>query len=234
MLQIHSLSHHPRIFAVIPAYNEEERIAQVVKQVAKYVQKVIVIDDGSTDQTGKSIDTPKAVLLRHFCNLGQGAALQTGLDYSRKHQADIVITFDADGQFQASQIPRLLKPLLNNQADIVLGSRFLGKTKNLSLSKFITLKFAILFTYIFSEINLTDTHNGFRALGPQALKTIKITENRMAHASEIIDQIKIHHLRFVEIPITVTYDRYSQKKGQSIFNAVNIFIDLIVNRLALH
>jgi len=229
-----SLPKRPQIFAVIPTYNEEKRINKTIKQVEKFVDQVVIIDDGSEDQTAQKIKSSKAILLQHPNNLGQGAALQTGIDYATQHGADFVVTFDSDGQFQASQIPQLIKPLLQNQADVALGSRFLGKTINLPLAKLITLKLGVLFTRIFSEINLTDTHNGFRALGPAALKKIKITHNRMAHASEIIDQIKTHQLRFIEVPVTIKYDRYSKKKGQGIFNAFYILADLIFDRLTLH
>lgn len=220
-----------KIFAVIPAFNEEGRIGQVIKDIEKFVDKIIVIDDGSTDQTATRVQSRKAVVLKHLCNLGQGAAFQTGFEYARRSKAEIVITYDADGQFKASEIPNLLRPILQKEADIVLGSRFLGQAENITLRKLITLKLGIIFTLIFSEINLTDTHNGFRALNRKALKKIMITQNRMAHASEIIDQIKKNKLKYKEVPVTVLYDNYTRQKGQSVFNALRIAFDLVSKRL---
>jgi glycosyltransferase involved in cell wall biosynthesis len=220
-----------KIVVVIAAYNEEERIGRVIDQVAKYCDKVIVVDDGSIDNTYKAVKNKKACVLRHKINLGQGAALQTGFDYAKELNPIVVVTFDADGQFDASEIPLVIKPVLNGEVDVVLGSRFLGNAKNIGLIRKLVLKAGVLFTYIFSEIQLTDTHNGFRALSKKALYSIRITQNRMAHASEIIDQVVINDLKYVELPVTVEYDAYSKSRGQNSLNALTIVFRLILNKL---
>ena len=220
-----------KIFAVIAAYNEEKTIFSVIKDLKKYVNTIVVVDDGSSDQTSKKISGSKVILLRHLINLGQGAALQTGFEYAKRNDADIVVTYDADGQFKASDIPRLIKPILQNKADIVLGSRFLGHAINIPLTRLITLKLGIIFTFIFSGLRFTDVYNGLRALNKTALQKICITQNRLAHASEILDKIKVCQLRFVEIPVTVKYTDYSKQKGEKNLNALRVFIDLVTRKL---
>lgn len=217
---------------VIAAYNEEKKVGKVVNDVSKYVDMVVVVDDGSKDKTANVIKNKKAVILKHPINLGQGAALQTGFDYAKRFNPKVVVTFDADGQFLSKEVPRIIKPILDGKVDVVLGSRFLGKTINMSTARKYILKLGILFTWIFSEIKLTDTHNGFRALSNRALNKIEITQNRMAHASEIIDQIKTKELSYVEVPVTVKYDDYSKAKGQSSLNSVKILLELISKKFS--
>jgi len=224
--------HKKNIVVVIAAYNEEKKIRTVVDSVAKYADLIVVVDDGSKDKTSEMVNNKKAVVLRHCINLGQGAALQTGFDYVKQMNPKVVVTYDADGQFLAEEIPSMVKPILEKKVDVVLGSRFLGKTINMSPVRKYMLKLGILFTWVFSEIKLTDTHNGFRALSKKALESIKITQNRMAHASEIIDEIKRNNLSYLEMPVTVKYDDYSKQKGQSNLNSVKIFLELISKELS--
>lgn len=220
------------VFIIIPAYNEEKMIDKVIEGIKKEgFSNIIVVDDGSTDNTSLAAKKSGAKVLRHVVNLGQGSAIETGLSYARKKNASIIVTFDADGQFLASEIKKVIKPILEKKADIVLGSRFLGKTINMPFLKKITLKLAIIFTDIFSDIKLTDTHNGFRAFSKKALNKIFINHSQMAHASDIIDQIKRNNLKYQEVPVTVVYSDYSIKKGQSILNGIKIIIDLIFEKL---
>ncbi|MBI4058756.1 glycosyltransferase family 2 protein [Candidatus Microgenomates bacterium] len=220
------------VAAVIPAFNEEKRIWKVIRDAAKYVDKIIVVDDGSCDKTAQQVKNRKAIVLTHRFNLGQGAALQTGFDYAKKINADIVITFDADGQFKASEIPRVIKPILEGRIDAVLGSRFLGGTVDMPLSRRMTLRLGIIFTNIFYGIKLTDTFNGFRAFSSGAIHKINLTQNRMAHAAEIIDQIQLHKLKFVEVPVTVIYNKNTFNKGLRNINAFKLFFDLITKKLS--
>jgi glycosyltransferase involved in cell wall biosynthesis len=221
-----------KIFIVIPAYNEEKVIGKVITDIKKEGYKnIIVVDDGSVDKTKEVAKKKGATVLRHILNLGQGAAIETGLEYCRKVGADIVVTFDADGQFKTSEIKKVIEPIIKKKVDVVLGSRFLGKTVNIPFLKKLTLKAAVIFTDIFSNIKLTDTHNGFRAFSKNALKKIFINHSGMAHASDIIDQIKRYNLKYQEVPVTVFYTDYSLKKGQSIFNSIRILLDLLFEKL---
>lgn len=220
-----------KIFAVVAAFNEEKTISAVLADLGKYVDRIIVVDDGSSDKTADMVKGVGVTLLRHLSNLGQGAALQTGFEYAKKQGANIVITYDADGQFKASDISKLVEPILQKKADIVLGSRFLGNAINIPLTRLITLKLGIIFTFIFSGLKLTDTYNGLRALNSQALQKINITQNRLAHASEILDQIKAKKLKYTEIPVTVIYTDYSKQKGEKNINALKVFVDLVTRKL---
>lgn len=226
-LEIYSL----KILAVVPAYNEAKTIGKVVNEVAKFVYKVIVVDDGSTDRTSDVVKNPKGVILRHMVNLGQGAALQTGFEFAKEVGGDIVVTYDADGQFRASEIKNIIAPIIRGDADVVLGSRFLGKTVDIPIVRLLILRLGIFFTYLFSNIKLTDTHNGFRAFSKKAISKINIKHNRWAHPSDIIYQVSRNHFRVIEVPVTVRYTKYSKQKGQSNFEAARIPFQLIMKAL---
>ncbi len=220
-----------KILVVIAAYNEARTLASVLSSLARYNYQVVVVDDGSTDETARIASNYDVVLIRHSVNLGQGAALETGMEYARRNNADIVVTYDADGQFEAEDIERMIEPVMLGQADVALGSRFLGKAQGVTFVRKFILKLGIVFTYIFSDIILTDTHNGLRAFNNKSIQNIKISHNRMSHASEILDKIKKNRLRYVEIPVIVRYDMYTKIKGQSSINFINIVYSLIFEKL---
>jgi len=220
-----------KTIAVIPAFNEARLIGQVVNQVKEKVSQVIVVDDGSTDQTAYLARQAGAKTIKHFMNRGQGAALQTGINFALNSGADIVVTFDADGQHVAAEIDQLVKPLLLGETDLVLGSRFL-KNNKIPLARKILLKLATFFTRVYTGLKVTDTHNGFRAFSRRAAEKIKITQDGMAHASEIIEQIRKHNLRFKEVGVTIHYTYYSLDKGQKMTSAFKIVWDLILGRLS--
>jgi len=220
-----------RVVVIIPAYNEEKTLGKVLREVVKYVNLVIVIDDGSNDNTVEKVKHKKIILLKHIINLGQGAALQTGFEFAREINADIVVTFDADGQFRPSQIKRLIKPIVKGKADVVLGSRFLGRVKNIPQLRLAILKLGIFFTWFFSRISLSDTHNGFRAFNKYAYTLMDIKHNRWAHPSDIIFQISKNHFRVVEVPVDVNYTKYSLGKGQRNIEALKIPFQLISRAL---
>jgi len=203
-----------KIFCIIPAYNEEKNLGKVVADVKKHCTEVVVIDDCSNDRTTDIAKQAGATVLRHPINRGQGAALQTGNEYALKNQADILVHFDADGQFLAEDIPTGISPILNNEADVVLGSRFLGKDSNMPWSKkYIIMPIARLVNRILFGSNLSDPQNGFRILSRQAAKMIKINNDGSAHCNEILHKIFRYKLRVKEIPITVIYNEF----GQSLF-----------------
>jgi len=196
------------------------------------VNAIIVVDDGSAEPIRKSLADFPVTILRHRTNLGQGAALQTGIVYARKLDADIVITFDADGQHNAEDVAGLIAPIVQNQADIVLGSRFLPESQTrLALSRKFVLQTARLINYLLSGVLLSDAHNGLRALNKTALEKINLTENRMAHASEILFEIKRHELRYIEVPVLIKYTDYSKQKGQSTHDSIKVLFDLVLHKL---
>jgi len=206
-----------KIIIIIPAYNEAAKIFNVVQQVKSTGYDVVVIDDGSIDATAEEASRAGAKVLRHFVNRGYGAALTTGMDWALRHNCDVAVHFDADGQHEVGDIEKLIKPIADNQSDVVLGSRFISRDVSLYVPAIrrILIKLAILFTRVFSGIKLTDAHNGLRAFSNSALAKIDCRQDGMTFASEIIDQIAEHKLRFCEIPVTIRYTEYSKAKGES-------------------
>src|SRR5262245_23990186 len=178
-----------QIYIVIAAYNEAAVIARIVDGVRRAGYPVIVVDDGSKDDTSGVAYAAGATVVRHPFNLGQGAALQTGIDHALAQSAEIVVTFDADGQHRVTDIARLCAALGEEQADFALGSRFLGQAPNLPPLRRLLLKAATLFTRLSTGLQLTDTHNGLRAMTRRGAAAIRLRQNRMAHASELLGQI---------------------------------------------
>ena len=208
------------IYVVVPAYNEAAKIARVIADLHSYgYTKVIVIDDHGSDNTAAIARRHGAIVVRHARNKGQGGALRTGIRVALERGAGIIVTFDGDGQHQAQEIANLVAPIASGEADVALGSRFLGHAVGIQKRKWVTLKGSILVERLLLGIHLTDVHNGFRALSRHAAETIKITCDDMAHASEIVAEIHDHNLRYVEVPVTILYDEYTKRKGQSIFNS---------------
>jgi glycosyltransferase involved in cell wall biosynthesis len=190
-----------------------------------------MVDDGSTDDTFRIASDFPIVLIHHQINLGQGAALETGMEAARSLSADYVVHFDADGQHNPGDIERLLIPLRNGEADIVFGSRFLEKkASGLSVLKKIILKSGRWINYMITGILLTDAHNGLRALNSKAMQSIHLRQPGMAHASEILFETRKNFLRYLEVPVHIRYTSYSKKKGQGVLNAINIFFHLLFKR----
>lgn len=220
------------VYIIIPVYNEAAVIAQTLHQLVQTEYNIVVVDDGSTDESGDVVAKFPVHYINHPVNLGQGAALQTGMDFAKMHDALAVVHFDADGQHRVADIEKLLSPVLNNECDVVFGSRFLHKSNaSIPFSKKILLQSARYINWIFAGILLTDAHNGLRALNRKALHKIYFSENRMAHASEILLLVKEHRLLFTEVPVTIEYTAYSKRKGQSLWNAVNIIFDLLFKKI---
>jgi glycosyltransferase involved in cell wall biosynthesis len=220
-----------RIWAVIAAYNEANVIARVVADVRRRSFRVVLVDDGSADGTSEIASKAGAAVIRHLVNLGQGAALQTGIDFALRAGADFIVTFDADGQHRAAEIASLIEALTKARADFALGSRFLGTTVNLPPARRLLLKAATRFTQITSGLRVSDTHNGFRAMTRRGASRIHLRQNRMAHASEFLEQIAHSGLPYIEVPVTIEYSEYSLAKGQKLSDAVSILVDLSVQRL---
>ena len=177
------------VWVVIAAYNEGGVVAGVVTLLADAGYQVVVVDDGSTDETAARSREGGAHVVRHAVNRGQGAALQSGMRYALDHGARILVTFDADGQHSADDVQRLIAPINDATADIVLGSRFLENAASVPPLRRVLLRAAVIFTGIMSSVRLTDTHNGLRAMSRRAAMQVDLQLDRMAHASEIIDQL---------------------------------------------
>ena len=217
-----------RIFCIIPAYNEENNIGLVVDQVLPFVENIVVVDDGSSDRTGMIAKSKKAIVVTHLLNRGQGAALQTGTELSIKMGADILVHFDADGQFLANEIPEIVFPIASNGFQAVIGSRFLEKKSKLpALKRYFIFPLARIFNRIFYKLNYTDPQCGFRALSREAAKLIKIEQDGMAHCSEILIKIDRNKLKVKEVAVSVRYIGF----GQNLSGGLNIIKDLFLSKL---
>lgn len=217
-----------RTICVIPAWNEALRISKVISGVKAYASEVIVVDDCSTDETGQLAEQAGATVLRHRINRGQGAALQTGNEHALSLGADIIVHFDADDQFLASEIPDIVAPIIADQADIVFGSRYLGKQPNFPfIKKYLIMPLAFAFTRFILGVKLSDPQNGFRALNRQAAKLITITNRQMAHASEIQAKAFKSGLRIAEVPVTVIYHEF----GQKLSGGFRVLKDLLISKI---
>ena len=219
-----------KTWIIVPAYNEGRRVRPVLLKLTERFPNIVLIDDGSKDDTCTQAQIAGVNVVRHSINLGQGAALQTGIDYALQAGGEYFVTFDSDGQHNIDEVDAVMEPVVRGDFDITLGSRFLGEATNIPGTRKLILKIGILFTWLISGIRLTDTHNGFRAFNRKAATTLRITQNRMAHASEILDQIVARGLRYREVPVTITYSDDSLEKGQSSFNSVKIALQMLVQK----
>jgi glycosyltransferase involved in cell wall biosynthesis len=220
-------------FVVVPAYNEASVIGSTVRPLIDAGYSVVVVDDGSSDGTWDAIQQLPVFGLRHPINLGQGAALQTGMTFALRQGADYVVHFDADGQHRPVDINEVLQPLLEGEADVALGSRFLNaaSTAAVPFRRRVFLRGATYVNFVLTGMLLSDAHNGLRALTRDAAQRIQFRETGYAHASEILHQIRSHRLSYAERPITVLYSDYSIAKGQSLWNGFNIVFELLMTKL---
>jgi len=219
------------IWIVIAAFNEAAVIEPIVSDIVRRNYSVVLVDDGSQDKTGQIALAAGATVVTHPVNLGQGAALQTGMKFAIQQGAHAIVTFDADGQHRPSDIARLVDALEQTNADYVLGSRFLGSSRGMPLRRRLLLHAAIWFTRVVTGLRLTDTHNGLRAMSREGAQRISLRQNRMAHASELLQQIAASELPYIEVPVTIEYTRYSLAKGQGLADSVAILFDLSVQKL---
>ncbi len=217
-----------RTWVVIPMFNEGSVIGDVVREVREVFPHVVCIDDGSSDESADSAAAAGAVVVRHPINLGQGAALQTGFDYALSDPAMTeVVTFDADGQHQLSDAAAMVERLRRDDLDVVIGSRFLDDRTEVARLRRLVLRTAALYTRWTSGMALTDAHNGLRVLDRGVLERVRLRQNRMAHASELVDKIGRAKVRWAEHPTHIIYSDYSKAKGQSLLNSVNLLFELI-------
>jgi len=208
-------------------------IRKTLSELINLGYSTVVVDDGSTQKIFEEINGLPVIYAKHRINLGQGAALQTGVEIALQRGAELIVHFDADGQHSAEDISRMIQPILEYKADIVIGSRFLNRKDSdaIPIKKRILLRTARLVNWSLTGMWLSDAHNGFRAMNRLAGEKVIIRENRMGHASEILIHIRRHKLRYTERATHITYSAYSEAKGQSAFNSINIVIDLLLNKI---
>jgi glycosyltransferase involved in cell wall biosynthesis len=222
---------HDDVWVVIPVFNECTVIGAVVEEVLRTFPNVVCVDDGSTDGSAAAIRATGAHLVQHPINLGQGAALQTGLDYAcRRQGAEFFVTFDADGQHRVEDAERMVAVARSGDADVVLGSRFLDDVGEVPLLKRVVLRVAATTSRSARQLHLTDAHNGLRVFTRPVVESLHISMNGMAHASEIVNRLAASDWRVREVPVSILYTDYSKSKGQSLVNGVNILFDLSIRQ----
>jgi glycosyltransferase involved in cell wall biosynthesis len=220
-----------RSFVVIAAYNEGGAIFDVVQELRAVYPNVVVVDDGSSDDTAERAQAAGACVLTHLINRGQGAALQTGISYALMQGAEFVATFDADGQHDVADLAGMLGPIERGEVEICLGSRFLERREKIPFVRRLVLYAAVLFMRVTARARLTDAHNGLRAFSRRAALALDLRLDRMAHASEIVDQIVSSGLPFTEVPVRIRYTEYSLRKGQRSSAALRVAFDYLMGRL---
>lgn len=217
------------VAVVIPAFNEGTKLAETIEEVKPFFQEIIVVDDGSTDNTYDVAVKSKVHVLSHPINLGQGASLQTGIEFALSlKQINYILTFDADGQHSVNNALEFVESVKSDPVDIILGSRFLEKhNSSMPRKKKLILRLGIVFTRFDSGLRVTDTHNGLRIMSRKFAETLDLKQSGMAHASEVLRHIKNSNSNWRELPAEINYTPYSIQKGQSIFNAVNILTEMM-------
>jgi len=221
------------VWVILPAFNEASELAGVLRGLSDTGYSSVVVDDGSSDDTAAIAEESATSVLRHPVNLGQGAALQTGMTWALRQGARYLVHLDADGQHRAQDIERLLEPLRQGVADVALGSRFLRREDRdrVPWPRRLVLRGGIAVNALLTGLWLSDAHNGLRALTREAAEKIRLRQAGFAHASEILDEIRSNALRIVEVPVTVTYTARSLAKGQRGWNALNILIDFVIQKV---
>ena len=210
-------------------YNEATVVGSVVEGLRKVFPHVVCVDDGSRDGSQDAARLAGAIVVQHPVNLGQGASLQTGIEFALQDpEMDCVVTFDADGQHRVEDAMGMVARIQSGEADVVLGSRFLDRRTKLSTAKRVVLKAAAVQSRLATGMPLTDAHNGLRAMNRFVASNIHLTQNRMAHASELVHQLAELKPRWVEYPVEIIYTAYSKAKGQSLLNSVNILAELFL------
>tara|TARA_R110002020_G_scaffold152794_5_gene330929 strand:- start:80362 stop:81000 length:639 start_codon:yes stop_codon:yes gene_type:complete len=209
-------------------YNEGSMVGSVIEDLKRSFTHIVCVDDGSTDDSVSAASAAGATVVVHPINLGQGASLQTGFEFALSDpEMTEVVTFDADGQHQVSDAVDMVAKLRADNLDVVIGSRFLDERTSMGGAKRLVLRTAAAYTRATTGMALTDAHNGLRAIGRSLVSQIHLKQNRMAHASELVDQISASQAEWSEFPTHIVYTEYSKRKGQSLLNAVNILVEIV-------
>jgi glycosyltransferase involved in cell wall biosynthesis len=213
------------VVAAIPAFNEERTIAKIVARASKHVQKVLVVDDGSQDDTALIAEKLGAIVIRHGRNLGKGAALRTCLNWARRERAEVLVTLDADGQHDPDEIPNLASPILSKEADVVIGNRRLSDEMP-TLRRF-GARILDRATGVKSKGIVMDAQSGYRAYSSTALERVTATEFGMGVDSEVLVRARDAGLRIIEIPITVKYKGLETSTHNPVYHALDVFFSVV-------
>ena len=217
---------------IVPCYNEGTVIFDVLSRARETFPNIVAVNDGSSDNSAAQIRAAGAHLVDHPVNLGQGAAIQTGVEYARAQPgAEFFVTFDADGQHQVKDVVRMIERLRTEPVDIIVGTRFAGQDNSqVPWIKRLVLKTVVMLSPRTKRLGLSDAHNGLRAFNRKVADEMNIRMNGMSHASEIVTMIDKQGWRVDEEPVDILYTEYSMSKGQSLINGVNILADGLVAR----
>jgi glycosyltransferase involved in cell wall biosynthesis len=217
-----------KILVALPAYNEEKQIGDVIQNIIKHgFENILVVDDGSTDKTVAVSRRADAQVISHFKNSGLGVSLRTALKYAKKFDFDVLVTMDSDGQHDACDINAIIKPILDANADIVIGVRNFNN-KNVPFVRRLILKLSNVYTWMLFGVWSRDSQSGFRAFSRRAIEMIVLRSERMEVSSEIFSEINKKQMKFNEVPIKVIYTPYSLQKGQRNSNLFNVSFKLFV------
>lgn len=218
---------YPDAWIIVPAFNEATVIGDVIADLRQVFDHVVCVDDGSKDDTADIALRAGAHVVRHPVNLGQGAAIQTGVEYARSQPgAAVFVTFDADGQHRVKDVLVMIDRLSKGDVDVVIGTRFAGSTVSQTPPlKRLVLRTAARLSRSSQRLRLTDAHNGLRVFNKTVADNLSLTMNGMSHAGEFIALIVENHWRVAEEPVEILYTEYSMSKGQPLLNGINIVFD---------
>lgn len=220
---------------IVPAFNESAVITDVIYKIPKKIKglnkiEVLVVDDGSTDETYEKAQRANVHIVSHVINRGLGAAIKTGLQFAKNHNFDLAVTFDGDGQHDPKDLIKVIQPIVDKKADLVIGSRF-KRVQKVPIDRVILNWFANFATLILFGVFSTDSQSGLRAFSKKAIRLIDFKADKMEFSSEILLEAKRHSLVTAEIPIKAIYTAYSRSKGQKNTNAIPIFAKYLVRLL---
>lgn len=222
------------VWLIVPCFNEGTVIEEVLRSARGTFPNIVAVDDGSADNSATAIHRAGAHLVRHLVNLGQGAAIQTGVEYARAQPgARYFVTFDADGQHQVKDVLAMVERVRSEPVDIVVGTRF-GRPRRdddqVPLIKRLVLRTVVLLSPRTRRLGLTDAHNGLRVFNRRVAEDLNLRMNGMSHASEFVELMDSRGWRVAEQPVDILYTEYSMSKGQSLLNGINILSDGFVGK----
>ncbi len=218
-------------YIVVPAFNEGVRIRRVIRSIKESgYNNIIVIDDGSTDDTAQIAQQNGAVIRRHPLNLGPGASTQTGIEYALSKRAQYIITMDADGQHRSEDLDRLAQKLVEEDLDVVIGSRFIGQANRIPFWRKQFNKVGNFFTFLLSGLYVSDSQSGLKAMSRSFAERLNIEHNGFEFCTEIIQKINAFNADFAEIPVSVRYTRDTMSKGQNFYNGLKMLFNLFKKR----